>query len=134
MQRARALARRPGRASGLARKKTGGYLFLQGRATSSQHVVTVQGRFNDNAVGVEPIDVDIPTATTGGVFGTAIWGVSLFGSSNRAMKKKRIDRSFFSVQFTLSNPYPDQPVEVTAFGFTGDLVAGQGGWVESVHA
>ncbi len=101
-------------------QKTLHFLFLQGRSTSSAHEIQVRARFDDDATAVR-VAVPLAVSDSSAVWGVAVWGASLWGTTTRRMRKHRIDRTVFSAQFELSNVYPDQPLEVTAFGFTGDV-------------
>jgi hypothetical protein len=102
-------------------KKQLHFLYLQGRMTSEAHQIAVHARFNDDAAAESAVDIALAPGSASGVWGSAIWGTSLWGTTSRKMRKHRIDRSAFSVQFSLSNYYPDQPATVTAFGFSGDV-------------
>jgi hypothetical protein len=112
-------------------KKTGHFFYLQGKATSGEHRIEVHAAFNDDDGSVTPVDFDFMTSIAAAVWGESLWGVGLWGSSARAMKKKRIGRSFFSIQMTLSNFYPDQPIIITAFGYAADRTPTQ---IASVNA
>jgi hypothetical protein len=96
------------------------YLFLQSKVTSESHTISVNARFNDDEGITSSVSYSFPTGSATGVWGTGIWGTSLWGFTSRRMRKKRIDRSAFTVQFQLSNFYPDQPVTITALGITAD--------------
>lgn len=104
------------------REKKYGWLFLQGRASSADHRVTVQARFNDDVNAASNVDFPFPPGTQAGVWGAAVWGASLFGTTTRSMAKHRMEKSAFSVQFRLSNFLPDQPITITTFGLTGDVM------------
>lgn len=99
------------------------WLFLQGRATSVAHQVSVFVRFNDDEDTSEQTHtIDFATGA-GGIWGTAIWNQALWnGRSRRSAKKKRFDKHAFSIQLAVMNFYPDQPITITAFGYTADRV------------
>jgi hypothetical protein len=100
-------------------------LFVQGKMTSATHDLSVHLRFNDDAGVAEAKDYVFPTGTLSGVWGVMIWGTSLWGTTTRRLRKQRIGRSAFSLQILFSNFYPDQPIDLTAFGVTADPLPGR---------
>lgn len=106
-------------------KKSMQYFFLQGKATSASHTVTVDARFDDDEITAQTQSFAFPTGTLAGVWGSMIWGVGLWGSTRRRMAKQRINRTKFSVQFLFRNYYADQPIEITRFGISADGIPGR---------
>ena len=58
-------------------------------------------------------------------WGVGAWGTMLWGATGRQSSRKRLARSFFSVQVELSNRFPDEPVEIVEFGITADGMKGR---------
>lgn len=105
-------------------QKTLYWLYLQGRSSSGSHEVDVHARFNDDG-NVDPVNAEFPMASGAAVWGESIWGTALWGAAARQMRKTRLDRSVFAIQLQLSNPYPDQPIDITLVGVDGDLTTVQ---------
>lgn len=98
------------------------YFMLQGKTVSATDAIQVSGRYDDQE-GFASADTFTLPATGAGVWGVGVWGVSLWGGSSlRQMRKVRVDRTVLSAQFRFENYYPDQPVEITAYQVTGDLL------------
>lgn len=102
------------------RQKKYQWLYLQGRTTSAEHKVEVYGRFNDDPTIAREVQIGF-AGVGAAIWGSSLFGSARFGSTSRRMVKKRIDKAGFSAQFGLANFYPDQPVTITTFGFTGDV-------------
>jgi hypothetical protein len=99
------------------------WLCLQGKATSSDHLIDVSARFNDNEGVSDNATYSFTTGLVAGVWGgpQSLWGRSLWGALSRRMRKTRIDRTAFTLQLRLANFYPDQPVTITALVLTADV-------------
>lgn len=106
-------------------KKDLHYFFLQGKASSTSHLVDVHARFDEDEGITQSRDYTFPTGTLSGVWGVSSWGVGLWANTQRRMRKQRIQRTAFSVQWQFSNFYPDQAIEITRFGLTADRVPGK---------
>jgi hypothetical protein len=102
------------------RQKKAWLLEVQLKPASSQHVIEVRARFNDDEGITGNQEFTFSTGLTGGIWGVGLWGVMLWGSLNRRMRKARIMRAFFSMQIVFSNFYPDQPIEMTSYVVTAD--------------
>jgi hypothetical protein len=99
------------------------WLFAQLKPASGSHALDVRVRFNDDEGVVVSRDLSFATGLTGGIWGTMVWGTSLWGALNRRMRKARLMRACFSLQLQFSNPYPDQPVEMSRYQVEGDVLA-----------
>lgn len=106
-------------------KKSLHWLFIQGRATSTSHNVSIHARFDDDEGVTASTDFIFPTGQLTGVWGSMVWGTSLWGTTQRRMRKQRVARTAFSAQFEFANFYPDQPIELTRYGLTADLIEGR---------
>lgn len=103
-------------------RKSGQWLFLQVKPSSSSHVVEVHARFDDDEGVTQSQSFTFATGTLSGVWGEAIWGSSLFGSLSRRVRKTRIGRSFDTMQLRFRNYYPDQPIQVAFYAVTADAL------------
>lgn len=106
-------------------KKILQYLFIQGKATSTSHDVTINVRFDDASATGDTRTFTFPTGSLAGVWGVMVWGVGLWGTISRRMRKARIDRSPFTVQIQFLNYHPDQPITLTQYLLTADPLPGR---------
>jgi len=94
-------------------------LAIEGGATSSSHQLEVKLRYN-RGIGFDTTYA-ITFPSTGMAWGTGTWGTDAWGAGGtRAMRKHRLNRSFFDVQIRVQNFYPNQPFEITAYVLTAD--------------
>ncbi len=95
------------------------HLFLQGYGGQSD-VVTVDVLLDDRqrTEAQEPSFELASRAST--LWGVMVWGVSLWGTAGRSILKHSIERACLSVQVKLSNPYCNQPHEITMVGISAD--------------
>lgn len=94
--------------------KRGGFLFVEGKSASAGDVLTVKARFNQNLGVVETYDFAFPAS--GAVWGEDLWGEAYWGVRNRLVKKKRVNRSFYSMQLRFESYLADLPVDLTSYG------------------
>lgn len=105
-------------------KKRGCYVYAELRTSTSDFSLMVRGRLNDTTSPISTSDT-FSTPQTAGVWGTGLWGTMLWGAGDKRPSKKRISRSFYCIQFEISNRYPNQPGQVVTFGVTADLIKGK---------
>lgn len=108
------------------RKKKGGIFAVQVRTGSASFVLKMLG-LKETLSTVELTRVF--NFTSAGVWGTGLWGAMLWGDGGVASVKTRVSRTFFAFSFELSNPYPDNPIEVLAARLGADRLGGK--WVSS---
>lgn len=99
--------------------------YLQVKSTSGNHTIDVRGRFNDEDGVVTNLDLAFTAGNLSAAWASATWGESLWGILSRRGKLQRVDRSVFSAQFQMRNFYADQPIQVSAYGITGDGLKGR---------
>lgn len=103
------------------KQKVARWLTIQGRTTSVATVIAVDLLLNQMTSLERSLSFTFPTA--GLVWGVGQWGVDTWGSTApEAMRKRRVDRSYFNVQCRFSNYLPNQPVVLTAFALGADLL------------
>jgi hypothetical protein len=99
--------------------------YLQAKATSSANAVTVGVRYVESEGATEDTSFTFPVGDTAGVWGSMVWGVGRWSTTNRRTRKMELGVTKFGAQFLFSNFYADQPVSVTAYGLTADAVPGR---------
>ena len=104
------------------RLKRGAYLTVSGKTESPGTYVEVRGRFNSELSLTDSEWMSFASSAGVGVWGEAIWGVSLFGQTNVLARKQRVGRSFYTVQYQFQNYYPDQVVSLVGYGVDGDVM------------
>lgn len=101
------------------RRKQGRYVYAQARAVSASGAgLIVRARLDDEN-NVLTVSETFAIRSAGG-WGSGLWGVMLWGGAARQTGRKRLTRSFYGIQFELSNRFPQQPMELTCFGVTAD--------------
>lgn len=106
------------------RRKKAGYVYAEVYASgATAAALRIQARIDDTQSPLIPAASF--TLDSSGLWGSGLWGTMIWGGGNKATKRKRFPRSFYSLQLQLSNNYPNQPVEVSMFGFSADGLRGQ---------
>lgn len=101
------------------------YLHLAAQSTTANVSIEVKSRFNGAEAIAADLTLTFPTGSTAGVWGVSLWGRALWGGAVRAMKKANVPRTVFSAQFRIANLYPNQPVQISQYGVTGDAQPGR---------
>lgn len=100
-------------------KKRGGFLLVQGGSTNSSNDLRVAIRVNGTNSIRTTKTMSFPTVA--GVWGVSSWGVDVWGGvSTKQVRRKRLSRAFYAIQFRFSNYYPDQPFAISGYGVGAD--------------
>ncbi|MGE0590921.1 MAG: hypothetical protein AB7G23_03075 [Vicinamibacterales bacterium] len=103
------------------RRKRGGWVFLQGEASSTAHALDLRARFNGRSATGKSWSITFPSA--GGVWGRSLWSVAVWGAGGgRRSRTKRLTRTFHTLQLGFRNYYPGQPFVITMIRAAGDLL------------
>lgn len=106
------------------RKKKGGYVYAEVYASgSASSGLEVKARIDDRQAS--QVQVGSFNLESAGGWGTGLWGTMIWGGASKQPRRQRFDRSFYSLQIELSNRHPNEPVEISLFGFSADGVRGQ---------
>lgn len=101
------------------------HFYFQAKTTSSANAVTVSVRYMEAEGTTEDTSFTFPVGDTAGVWGSMVWGVGRWSTTNRRTRKAELGVSKFAAQFQFSNFYADQPASVTAYGLTADPIPGR---------
>lgn len=100
-------------------QKRGGFLLVHGGSNNSNNVLSVAVRVNGRTAVATTKTMTFPTIA--GVWGVSQWGVDVWGGvSASEVRRARVSRAFYAIQFRFSNYYPDQPFVITGFGVGAD--------------
>ncbi|HYE85056.1 MAG TPA: hypothetical protein VEA16_01785, partial [Vicinamibacterales bacterium] len=102
--------------------KKGHHVYAQASASAQDQTLYCRARFNNDDGQINEIpDLDFPIPVTGAVWGSAIWGTSVYNPARgRTLQKQVLERSFFTIQLQFWNYYADADVRLTRFGLTAD--------------
>ncbi|MGE3278031.1 MAG: hypothetical protein AB7O67_23210 [Vicinamibacterales bacterium] len=103
------------------------HLWLEAKSASSEHTVTVRMRFNNDEGVVDNLELSFTTAVTAGLWGdpNSKWGVALWATTQRQLRKKKLPRSPLTAQVQFSNYLPDQEIKIPLWGLTADTLPGK---------
>jgi hypothetical protein len=101
------------------RQKRLHWMFFDFKPTGT-HSIDVRVRF-DQAQTVSVSQSFAPGALEG-LWGSMVWGVSLWGAAGSIGRKARIGRACVTAQFRFENYYPDEPVEIARYAIEGDVL------------
>lgn len=105
----------------LLQKKVGRWLVVGGETTAPTHDVDVTLYLNRHRAYARRYQFRFPAA--GLIWGVGLWGVGIWGESvARTTRKRRIERSYFTVQLQFENFYPNQPVLLTHYAVMADVL------------
>lgn len=104
--------------------KTLQHLYVQARATSSDHLLEIKMRFNNDEGVVENIEFAFNPALTAGIWDSGRWDEALWAETQRQLRKRKIQRSPISCQIRFSNAYPDQELTIPLYGLSADPLPG----------
>lgn len=97
------------------------YFFLAAQSTTDDVQLDVRGRFNGDEGITDSSLFAFPVGATAAVWGSSLWGVGLWGGAVRTMKKGAINRTVYSSQWRIANPYPNQQIAIGLWGLTADV-------------
>lgn len=99
-------------------------LYIQARATSVEHLLQVQVRFNNDEGVISTIDFSFNPSLNAGIWDQSRFDVALFAETQRQVRKKSIGHSKLTVQFRFANAYPDQEIKIPMYGVSADPLPG----------
>lgn len=102
--------------------KRGWHLFIEGTASADDHVLEARARYDRSLGFTDSYSFTFPVQ--GLVWGVGKWGVDQWsgGEGLLGAQKERIGRSFRDVQYQFFNYFPNQPIELTGYRITADLI------------